>query len=525
MLRLYNTLSRSIEDFKPLEPKKVSMYVCGPTVYDVPHIGHARSAYFFDVLRRYLQFKGYEVRFVRNVTDVDDKIIDRARQELGAGGGGRGAGELQVKCKQVSERYLKAYHEALDRLGIQRPDREPKATEHVVPDSLNVEATKKIDASMTGFISQLITHNVAYPAGGDVYFSVRKFPDYGKLSGRLLDELKAGARIEPGEHKEDPLDFALWKAAKPDEPSWNSPWGPGRPGWHIECSAMSTAYLGDAFDIHGGGVDLVFPHHENEIAQAQAINKPFAKYWVHHGLLTVNGEKMSKSLGNYVTVEQVCSWPIDIYILKMFFLGTHYRSPMDYTTENLRAAGARYDGLWAFIRTAQFFDRIFRQEMSGSQEIEFVSEPINKLKQAFEDAMDDDLNTPKALAVLDDLASLGYQWIEQCKDRVGPSEKISPHQQAPLQTDAEEIEIEKLRLQFMLAADTIEEKGEILGLSFPDVILKPEERAMVEEREEARKRKDFQRADQIRKKLAEAGLLIEDTEKGPIVRSQAMRFD
>ncbi|HBH96765.1 MAG TPA: cysteine--tRNA ligase, partial [Candidatus Omnitrophica bacterium] len=281
-LHLYNTLTRRVQEFSPLAPPTVTMYVCGPTVYDDPHIGHARSAFVFEVLRRYLTFKGYAVTFVRNVTDVDDKIIEKARQELQIQDARLKTQDLKAKCAEVAERYLKSYHEAMDRLGLQRPDLEPKATEHVTPD-------------MTDFISKLLISGVAYEAQGDVYCAVRKCEGYGRLSGRSVDELQSGARVEPGERKQDPLDFALWKAAKPGEPSWKSPWGEGRPGWHIECSTMSTKYLGDTFDLHGGGVDLVFPHHENEIAQAQAAGKPFARGWVHNGLLTVNGEKMSKS--------------------------------------------------------------------------------------------------------------------------------------------------------------------------------------------------------------------------------------
>ncbi|MBI3011917.1 MAG: cysteine--tRNA ligase, partial [Candidatus Omnitrophica bacterium] len=291
-MKLYNTFTRTLQDFEPLQPPTVTMYVCGPTVYDDPHIGHVRSAFTFDLLRRYLEHRGFRVRFVRNVTDVDDKIIEKARQEVVRSPKSEVRSDLNAVCGEVAERYLKSYHETMERLGLGAPTEEPRATAHVVPE-------------MTDFISKLLIAGVAYETKtGDVYFSVRKFSGYGKLSNRTLDELKAGARIEPGEGKQDPLDFALWKAAKPGEPAWESPWGKGRPGWHIECSAMSTKYLGDAFDIHGGGLDLVFPHHENEIAQAQAAGKPFATYWVHNGLLTVNGGKMSKSLGNFVTVEE-----------------------------------------------------------------------------------------------------------------------------------------------------------------------------------------------------------------------------
>jgi cysteinyl-tRNA synthetase len=457
-LRLFNTLTRRLEDFRPLDPagKRVGLYVCGPTVYDVPHIGHARSAFIFDVLRRHLASKGYAVTFVRNVTDVDDKIIAKAREELGAGGGGRGAGDLKAKCKDVAERYLKTYHEALERLGIEAPTKEPKATERVVPD-------------MTDFISQLLIQGAAYEAKGDVYFAVRKFAEYGRLSNRALDELQTGSRIEPGEHKQDPLDFALWKAAKPEEPSWPSPWGAGRPGWHIECSVMSTKELGDAFDIHGGGVDLVFPHHENEIAQARALGKPFAKTWLHNGLLTVNGEKMSKSLGNFVTVDQALAGAGDPNVIRMLFLGAHYRSPLDYGPAALQAARGRYDGLLEFLRRAPAGGG-----GGGAQ--------VDALTAEFAQALDDDLSTPGALAALDKLAAAG---------RAGAA---------------------------AAAARRIRELAAVLGLTFPaktDVPADILRRAKA--RDEARGRKDFASADRLRREIESLGYTIDDTPKGPVV--------
>ena len=481
-MKIYNTLTRTLEEFVPLDParKRVGIYVCGPTVYDDPHIGHARSAYVFDVLRRYLTYKRYDVTFVRNVTDVDDKIIDKAKQELVTGSQGhRVTSDLNEKCREVAERYLKSYHDVLTRLGIAEPDLEPKATEHILPDPKNVEATKKIDASMTGFISQLITKNMAYPAGGDVYFSVRKFLDYGKLSNRSPDDLKTGARVEPGEHKEDPLDFALWKAAKPDEPSWNSPWGPGRPGWHIECSVMSTAYLGDAFDIHGGGVDLVFPHHENEMAQARALGKPFAKYWVHNGLLTVNGEKMSKSLGNFTLVGdalKACNEQADV--LKTFFLGTHYRSPIDYTPENLRAAATRLKRLAGFLHVAS-------ASSSSSSAAESEPDRLAALEQEFIAAMDDDLNTSKALSVLDQLANLGYH---------DPNMQLS-------------------------VADAIVKLSRVLGLGHDasPIELVPDDEVLFTQYKDARKRKDFRTSDQIRKQFEKKGFAIQDMAEGSIL--------
>ena len=498
-LRLYNTLTRSLQPFEPLHPPAVTMYVCGPTVYDVPHIGHARSACIFDVLRRYLAYKKFTVTFVRNVTDVDDKIIQKAREELETADRGQQTGDnLKKKCQAVAERSLKSYHEALDRLGIQPPDKEPRATEHVLPDD------KHIDASMTGFIAQLLVKGAAYEAGGDVYFAVRKFPGYGKLSNRSVDELQSGARVEPGEQKQDPLDFALWKTAKPDEPSWNSPWGKGRPGWHIECSVMSTRYLGDAFDIHGGGVDLVFPHHENEIAQAQALGKPFAKYWIHNGLLTVKGEKMSKSLGNFITVEQAlkeCGNEAED-VLKFFFLGVHYRSPIDYTVANLDAAGGRLDGLLSFLHRADTW--------RSSSPPQALCPEAAQLEQEFENAMSEDLNTSEALAVLDKLANYGNQWVLDMRlpEKMHPQEELQDSSQ----------KFSAIPMKIVRTADSILKLGRILGLFSRYFELTPELRERVNEREMARRQKNFEKADKIRKEFEGDGLIIEDSERGPIVR-------
>ena len=498
-VRLYNTLTRSIQDFTPLNPKTVTMYVCGPTVYDHPHIGHARSAYMFDVLRRYLEYRykqtdpNFKVTFVRNVTDVDDKIIHKAN-------------DAKSTAEAVAEQYLKSYHDVLATLGIEPPTHEPKATQHI--------------DEMVNLISQLVLKGAAYETkSGDVYFAVRKFEPYGKLSNRTLDELQAGARVEPGEDKRDPLDFALWKAAKPGEPSWSSPWGKGRPGWHIECSAMSMKYLGDTFDIHGGGVDLVFPHHENEIAQAQAVDKPFAKYWIHNGLLTVNGEKMSKSLGNFVTVDHAlaaCGGEADA--LKIFFLGAHYRSPIDYSETNIKAAGGRFDGLYAFLKRADEWGKGTAQPDNPPQE-------ITDLVDEFKRVMDEDLNTPLALAVLDKLANIGYRWMEDWLKSARLKEKMSPDESAPVKTEADDVKQETLKANFVLVADSIKELGQtVFGLSFQlteltqPAELTPEQRSLLKEREEARRLKDFQKSDRIRQQLAVQNIIVEDTERGQLVR-------
>jgi len=471
-VNLYNTLTRSIEPLTPLAPPAVTIYVCGPTVYDDPHIGHARSAFIFDVLRRALASRQFQVRFVRNVTDVDDKIIERARQETGDKR--RETGDLRAACRQVAERYLASYHAAMDRLGIQRPDVEPRATERVVPD-------------MTDCIATLLIAGAAYEAQGDVYFSVRKFERYGRLSNRSLDELQAGARVEPGEHKQDPLDFALWKAAKPGEPSWPSPWGDGRPGWHIECSTMSTKELGDAFDIHGGGVDLVFPHHENEIAQAQAVGKPFARLWVHNGLLTVQGQKMSKSLGNYLTLEQVLeAYPHPDY-LKLFFLKTHYRSPIDYSPERMAEAKKNYEEFSWFL---QHCDQLTVRANPGA---ELAMRSLD-YPRMFQNAMEEDLNTPKALAVLFELVRRGREGLEQ-----GTVEGSAI---------ATSCFLDLLELGMRLGLFT---QG--VGIQVP-----PDVKALIDEREAARRAKDFAKADAVRQKVNAMGYLLTDTPHGTLCR-------
>jgi cysteinyl-tRNA synthetase len=507
-MKLYDTLSRSLERIEPLAPPTVTIYVCGPTVYDEPHLGHARSAFVFDVLRRALRWRGVAVRLVRNVTDVDDKIIERARQEFAHSPQPTAHSQqptadrdLTATCAEVAERYLKSYRATMGRLGIEPPDVEPLATEHVVPE-------------MTDVIARLLIQGVAYEAQGDVYFAVRKCPGYGALSRRSLDELMSGARVEPHEHKQDPLDFALWKAAKPGEPCWESPWGKGRPGWHIECSAMSTRYLGEAFDIHGGGMDLLFPHHENERAQAQALGQPFARHWVHNGLLSVNGEKMSKSLGNVVTVEQAlaaCGSEPDV--LKMFFLGTHYRSPIDYTPANLQAAGGRWDGLQAVLVRAEDWGRSTPPPEAPPRE-------LAECVEAFERAMDEDLNTPAALAALDRLAGIGSGWLEEWLAGARLQEPAKSGQAPRAVSDAQEARRRELEGGVTLAAQTIRRLGSVLGLAFPPLALTATQQARLQEREAARRRRDFTAADRIRAELRSQGLLIEDTQRGPVVRRQ-----
>ena len=325
-LRIYNTLTGKKEDFVPLHENRVGLYVCGVTVYDLCHIGHGRSAVVFDTIYRYLRYRGYEVTYVRNFTDIDDKIIKRANDE-------------GVDFKAIAEKYIEEFNIDMGRLGLEKPSVEPKATEHI--------------PEMIQLISILVEKGFAYQRNGDVFFSVERFKDYGKLSKRNLDEMQAGARVEIDEKKENPLDFALWKASKPGEPSWESPWGKGRPGWHIECSVMSQKYLGETFDIHGGGKDLIFPHHENEIAQSEAATgKPFVRYWIHNGFVNINKEKMSKSLGNILTLKEIFKdWHPEV--IRLFLLSHHYRSPLDYSVDSLSEAKAGLDRFYTTLNSIQ----------------------------------------------------------------------------------------------------------------------------------------------------------------------------
>ena len=339
-LSVFNTMGSRKEPFVPLAPGKVRMYVCGVTVYDLCHIGHARANVAFDIIVRYLRHAGYDVTYVRNFTDIDDKILRRAAQE--------GSDYLAVSTK-----YIRAFHDDFDRLGLLRPDAEPKATENI--------------PEIVALVARLVRGGKAYEVGGDVYYSVKGFPGYGKLSGKNVDDLRAGARVDVDERKNDPLDFALWKASKPGEPAWESPWGPGRPGWHIECSAMSMKHLGETFDIHGGGKDLVFPHHENEIAQSEAATgKPFARYWLHNGFVNVNNEKMSKSLGNFFTLRDVLA-QFKPEVLRFFLASSHYRSPIDYSDQSLTEAKAGLDRLYRVKEKAESLPRGGRGRLPRSR--------------------------------------------------------------------------------------------------------------------------------------------------------------
>jgi len=443
------------------------MYVCGPTVYDEPHIGHARSAYIFDVIRRYFKYKGYKVRFVRNVTDVDDKIIQKAKEEF------KGE-DVKAAAKKVSRKYLESYHRYMHDLGILKPDREPKATAYI----------KK----MIKFIMTLIARGVAYESGGDVYFDIKKAKDYGKLSNQKIDNMESGARIAPGEHKKDPLDFALWKKGKIGEPSWPSPWGEGRPGWHIECSVMSSDLLGAEFDIHAGGLDLIFPHHENEIAQSEGAGNKFARHWMHNGLLTIKGQKMAKSLGNFITMKDFQAKHKDLDLLKFLFINSHYRNPVDYTEEKI-----------VQIKNAKERILIFLQRTAGA--LKGYKPPSSKAYKnyikPFTTAMDDDFNTPFAISI-----------IFKCVD---DGNKILAK---------EALNGEALEDLFVSQA-FIKEALNVFGIQLD--YEKIEDKSVLEkiyEREEARKKKDFKKSDEIRKELEKKGIIVEDTKEGSAWRKK-----
>jgi len=465
MIYVTNTLSGRKEEFKPLDDRVVKMYVCGPTVYDHAHIGHARSAVVFDVIRRWFEYRGYRVIFVRNYTDVDDKIIKRSKEE-------------GIPWYEVAEKYIESYEEDMRALNVKEPTYKPRVTEHIR------EIIEMIDG--------LIEKGFAYEADGDVYFSVRKFAGYGKLSKRNLDELLAGARIEPGEKKRDPLDFALWKKSKEGEPGWESPWGIGRPGWHIECSVMSMKYLGETMDIHGGGLDLIFPHHENEIAQSEAYTgKTFARYWIHNGFVMVNKEKMSKSLGNFFTVKEILR-EFSPNVLRFFLLSVHYRSPIDFSIENLKEAKRALERIENFVSSVKAIEALETQEGVG--------EPVNvkAFKEAFELAMDDDFNTAKAFGVLFDLVKVS----NTLKDRALKTGKLTKPEKDSL------LESAQLIKHFLEVLGFKEETKKTADIE--DELI----RLLIDVRSELRRRKDFQLADLIRDRLREMGIVLEDLPTG-----------
>ncbi|TCK04646.1 cysteine--tRNA ligase [Phorcysia thermohydrogeniphila] len=468
-IKVFNTLTEKKEEFVPLEGKTVRMYVCGPTVYDHAHIGHARSAVVFDVIRRWLEYRGYEVIYVRNYTDIDDKIIKRSREE-------------GIPWYEVAQKYIDSYEEDMRALNVKEPTYKPRVTEHI-PEIIEV-------------IKGLIEKGYAYEANGDVYFSVEKFPGYGKLSKRKLEELIAGARIEPGEGKKNPLDFALWKKSKEGEPGWESPWGIGRPGWHIECSAMSMKYLGETMDIHGGGLDLIFPHHENEIAQSESYTgKPFVRYWIHNGFVMVNKEKMSKSLGNFFTVKEILE-KFSPDVLRLFLLSTHYRSPIDFSTERLEEAERSLKRLLNFLDSKE----VIRSLPEKGEEEDVID--VESYRKKFEEAMDDDFNTAKAFGVLFELV----KEANQLKDRYLREGRIPKATKTSL---VEAVELVENMLKLLgLKLEREKEEG------IEDELIK----LLIEVRGELRKRKIFDLADRIRDRLKELGITLEDLPTGTVYK-------
>jgi cysteinyl-tRNA synthetase len=479
-MQIYNSLTRKKEEFVPLKPGRVSMYVCGITAYDFCHIGHARSAVVFDVLVRYLRYIGLDVTFVRNFTDIDDKIINRANRE-------------GSDFETIARTYIDAFYEDMDRLGILRADIEPKATEHI--------------AEMIALCENLIAKGHAYStADGDVYFRVRSYQSYGKLSGRNIEDLQSGARIEPGEQKEDPLDFALWKGAKPGEPSWPSPWGPGRPGWHIECSAMSERYLPLPFDIHGGGQDLAFPHHENERAQTEAAtDKQFVRYWVHNGFVQINSEKMSKSLNNFVTIRDILANYLP-EVLRFFLITKHYRSPLDYTADALEESERALKRIYLTKAAAEA--HVAGTKWTNSPLPAEIVVESTALEAKWDDSMADDMNTA---------AALGHVFVlMKTVNRILEDKTLKKSEQG--------------RDLVRHALKLFERWGEVLGLFLTPsadflaqlkasrVRRRQIDTALIEarlaERQEARAAKDFARSDAIRDELLTLGVTIQDTAQG-----------
>jgi cysteinyl-tRNA synthetase len=472
-LRVYNTLGRKKELFEPLEPGKVRMYVCGPTVYDSCHIGHARSVIVFDVIARYLRTKGYDVTYVRNFTDVDDKIIDKANR-------------LALDPQDVAEKYIKEFYEDMDALNVERANIEPKATAHI--------------RQIVSFIEQLMEKDFAYQIDGDVYYPVEKFKGYGKLSGRKLEEMEAGARVDIDKRKRNPFDFVLWKSSKPGEQAWKSPWGMGRPGWHIECSAMSCAYLGERFDIHGGGKDLTFPHHENEIAQSEAVfKKPFVKYWIHNGFVNINQEKMSKSLGNFLMIKDA----VKTYhpeTIRLFLLSNHYRSPIDFTDKAMDEASSGLDKIYSLLeRIADMVD----PTMTGDVK-------TGDCWKQFCEAMDDDFNSARGIGTLFDTVRRINRSLDQHHG------KLPAQLQAMIQTA--KIDILKIGQTLgilMESPNTYFDKKRSKTLkerSIDPLVIEN----LIQERNAARREKNWEKADKIRARLQDMDVTVEDRPGGTV---------
>ncbi|QDA31303.1 cysteine--tRNA ligase [Thermococcus indicus] len=468
-IRVYNTLTKRKEEFRPLRDGEVRMYVCGPTVYDYTHLGHARTYVAFDVIRRYLEHRGYTVLMVMNFTDIDDKIIRRAN-------------ETGEDPRELAERFLRLFLEDMKALKVKPADVYPRVTEHM--------------DDIIEFVRKLQEKGYAYEGSDGVYFEVQRFRDYGKLSGIKLEELRKGARVEPGEGKKNPEDFALWKKAKPGEPKWESPWGEGRPGWHIECSTMSTKYLGESFDIHGGGNDLIFPHHENEIAQTEACTgHEWVKYWLHTGFLMVNGEKMSKSLGNFVTIREMLE-RYDPEVIRLFILQRHYRSPLDYTEEGIEHARNNLERLYNTLENIRVaMERADIAFKWGQEEFE-AYEAIRNAREKFYSAMDDDFNTAEALKAVFEASNAVNRYLTKAEK---PKESIL-----------------RKALEFFRIV------SEVFGI-FEDYFREQragEEEALIQllidVRAQLRKERNFALADRIRAELREMGIQLEDTPQGTV---------
>ena len=459
-MQIYNTQSRRKEEFVPIEPGKVSIYCCGPTVYNYFHIGNARPFIVFDTLRRYFEHKGYEVKFVQNFTDIDDKMIRRANEE-------------GITVKELGERFIEEYYKDADALGIERATVNPKATEHI--------------PEIIAMIQKLEAKGLAYACeNGDVYYNTQAFSGYGKLCGQNLEDLESGARIDVDPNKKHPMDFALWKAQKPGEPAWDSPWGKGRPGWHIECSAMSTKYLGETIDIHCGGKDLVFPHHENEIAQTEgATGKPFVHYWMHNGFINVDNQKMSKSLGNFFTVRDIAK-EFDLEAVRMFMLGAHYRSPINFSREMIEQAKASLDRLYtARDHYAFLLDNAQDSEL-GEKENELLAK-IQAAREGFDAAMDDDLNTADAIGKLFELVRAANAGL----DEHSPKAAVKA------------------------ALDALDELAGVLGiLSRKTAADDAKVQELLAQRAEARANKNWAESDRLRDEIVAMGYVLKDTKQG-----------
>ncbi len=461
-MKIFNTMTREKQEFIPITPGEVKMYSCGPTVYDYFHIGNARPFIIFDTLRRYLEYLGYKVTFVQNFTDIDDKMINRANKE-------------GITVKELGERFIAEYFKDAEALGIRKATIHPKATENI--DAI-IEVVKNLEDK--GF---------AYCVGGNVYFRTKKFDEYGKLSHQPLEDLEAGARIDIADEKEDPMDFALWKAEKPGEPSWESPWGKGRPGWHIECSAMVNKFLGNTIDIHSGGKDLIFPHHENEIAQSECANGcDFANYWMHNGYININNQKMSKSLGNFFTIRDITK-KYKPEVVRFFMLSAHYRSPVNFSDELMMQAQSAMDRVYTCIDNLTFLLENSKDRAEIAKEKE-LSDAIAKAKKRFCDAMDDDLNTADAISAIFDIVSVANKTFDDNGD------------------NAKSI--------IEATIDSIHEIGDVLGLFevLEKADIDAEVEALIEKRNEARKNKDFAEADRIRDELKARNIILKDTPMG-----------